>query len=122
MKILGNIIWLVFGGLCMAIEYFVAGLVLMITIIGIPFGWQVMKLGILAIYPFGSSVVPKKSSGGCLNTIFNIIWIFTGGIIIALSHLLWGLLFFITIIGIPFARQHFKMAGLALTPFGYAVK
>ena len=106
----------------MAIEYFVAGLVLMITIIGIPFGWQVMKLGILAIYPFGSSVVPKKSSGGCLNTIFNIIWIFTGGILIALSHLLWGLLFFITIIGIPFARQHFKMAGLALTPFGYTVK
>ena len=122
MKILGNIIWLVFGGLCMAIEYFVAGLALMVTIIGIPFGLQVMKLGIMALWPFGSSVAPTKNNGGCLLTIFNIIWIFVGGIIISLSHLLWGLLFFITIIGIPFARQHFKMVGLALTPFGYTVK
>jgi len=118
MKILGNIIWLIFGGLLIAVEYFVSSLFLMITIIGIPFGIQTMKLGILAIWPFGSQVREHPTGGGCLTTIMNIIWILFGGIWIALTHLLFGILFAITIIGIPFAQQHFKMAGLALTPFG----
>lgn len=122
MSTLGNIIWLLFGGLIMALQYFIGGLLLMITIIGIPFGLQVMKLGVLALWPFGSKVVPSKSNGGCLQTIFNVIWIFVGGIWISLSHVLWGLFFFITIIGIPFGKQHFKLAGLALTPFGYSIQ
>ena len=67
MKLLGNIIWLIFGGLHTAIEYFIAGLVLMITIIGIPFGLQSMKLGVLAIWPFGSKVKWKESQPGCLS-------------------------------------------------------
>lgn len=121
MSVIGNIIWLIFGGLIMAVEYFIWGLLLMITIIGIPFGFQVMKLGMLALWPFSSKVVPSRNNGGCLQTLFNIIWIFTGGIFISLSHVLWGLFFFITIIGIPFGRQHFKLAGLALTPFGYTI-
>lgn len=118
MRFLGNIIWLIFGGLITAIEYFVASLVLMITIIGIPFGIQTLKLGMLALWPFGSEVRETRSAGGCLYTIMNILWILTGGIWIALTHLGFGILLAITIIGIPFARQHFKLAGLALTPFG----
>lgn len=118
MNFIGNLIWLIFGGLITAIEYFVASLILMLTIIGIPFGIQTMKLGILALWPFGSEVRSIPAAGGCLYTLFNIIWIFTGGIWIALTHLAFGILLAITIIGIPFARQHFKMAGLALTPFG----
>ncbi|RLD39365.1 MAG: YccF domain-containing protein [Bacteroidetes bacterium] len=118
MKILGNIIWIVFGGLAIAIEYFAASLVLIITIIGIPFGIQTFKLGILALWPFGSEIREKPQDSGYLSTIMNIIWIFIGGIWIALSHFVLGILFFITIIGVPFGRQHFKLAGLALTPFG----
>ena len=118
MKFIGNIIWLVFGGLLIALEYFMASLLLMITIIGIPFGIQTMKLGILALWPFGSEIRETQAASGCLYTLMNIIWILTGGIWIALTHFAFGVLFAITIIGIPFAKQHFKMAGLALTPFG----
>ena len=74
MKLLGNIIWLIFGGLHTAIEYFTAGLVLMITIIGIPFGLQSMKLGVLAIWPFGSKVKWKESQPGCLSMFMNVLW------------------------------------------------
>lgn len=118
MKILGNIIWLIFGGFLTAMEYIIASLLLMITIIGIPFGLQTLKLGILALWPFGRTVVDNGNSGGCLCLLMNIIWILVGGFWICLTHFGFGLLLCITIIGIPFGRQHFKMAGLALTPFG----
>lgn len=118
MNFLGNIIWLLFGGLITAVEYLISSLVLMITIIGIPFGIQTLKLSILALWPFGREVRTTDSAGGCLSILMNIIWIFIGGIWIALTHLFFGILLCITIIGIPFGRQHFKMAGLALTPFG----
>lgn len=118
MKFIGNLIWLLCGGFITALEYFICGIVLMITIIGIPFGLQAIKLGILALWPFGSVVTQGSSAGGCFSTIFNIIWIFTGGLIICLTHLFWGIILCITIIGTPFGKQHFKMAGLALTPFG----
>ena len=122
MKILGNIIWLLFGGIFVAVEYFIASIGLFITIIGIPFGLQTVKLGILALRPFGSEIVHQESPHGCLSTLMNIIWFFIGGIWIFLSHIFWGVLFCITIIGIPFGMQHFKLAGLALTPFGHDVK
>ena len=118
MNFLGNIIWLLFGGLITAVEYLISSLVLMITIIGIPFGIQTLKLSILALWPFGREVRTTDSAGGCLSILMTIIWIFIGGIWIALTHLFFGILLCITIIGIPFGRQHFKMAGLALTPFG----
>lgn len=118
MSFIGNLIWLLFGGIIVAIEYFVASLLLLITIIGIPFGIQTMKLGLLALWPFGTEVRSTPSAGGCLYTFMNVLWILTGGIWIALTHLCFGILFAITIIGIPFAQQHFKLAGLALTPFG----
>ena len=118
MKIIGNIIWLVFGGLLVAIEYFIASLLLMITIIGIPFGIQTMKIAALALWPFSGTVVDGKNAGSCLSVFMNVVWILVGGVWIALSHLFFGLLLCITIIGIPFGLQHFKMAGLALIPFG----
>lgn len=118
MKLLGNLIWLLCGGLVTAVEYLLASLGMMITIIGIPFGLQTLKLGVLALWPFGSRVVEGENSGGCLSVLMNVIWILIGGFWIALTHLFFGVLLCITIIGIPFGKQHFKMAGLALTPFG----
>lgn len=118
MRILGNILWLILGGIITALEYFVVSIILMITIIGIPFGIQTLKLGVLALWPFGKTTVQSERSSGCLHIIFNIIWIFIGGIWIALSHVVFGIILYITIIGIPFGNQHFKLASLALTPFG----
>ena len=117
MKLLGNIIWLIFGGLHTAIEYFIAGLVLMITIIGIPFGLQSMKLGMLAIWPFGSKVKWKEAQPGCLSMFMNMLWFFVGGIWICLTHIFYGLLLCITIIGFPWGKMHFRLAKLALSPF-----
>jgi len=121
MKFPGNIIWLVFGGILTAIEYLVASILMMVTIIGIPFGLQTLKLARLALWPFGSTVTDNGNSGGCLSVIMNIIWICVGGIWICLTHLGFGLLLCVTIIGIPFGLQHFKMAALSLTPFGKSI-
>jgi uncharacterized membrane protein YccF (DUF307 family) len=118
MNLLGNLIWLLFGGICIALEYIVSSLVLMVTIIGIPFGFQTLKLATLALWPFGKDTRITETSSGCLSTLMNVIWLLTGGIWICLSHVFFGILLAITIIGIPFARQHFKLATLALTPFG----
>lgn len=122
MRLLGNIIWLLFGGIVTSIGYLFASIGMMITIIGIPFGLQTLKLAILALWPFGSSVTDCGNSGGCLNLIMNIIWIVIGGFWICLTHLFFGLLLCITIVGIPFGRQHFKMAALALSPFGKDIR
>ena len=108
MKILGNIIWVLFGGFFVALEYFVSSIGLFITIIGIPFGIQTLKLGVLALWPFGSQVVDIPQSSGCLSFLMNVIWFFIGGIWIFLSHLLFGVIFCITIIGIPFRHATFQ--------------
>lgn len=121
MRLIGNLIWLLFGGLCIAIEYVVSSFLLIITIIGIPFGMQTLKLASLAIWPFGKKVQIREHQPGCLYTLMNFIWLIIGGIWIFLSHIFFGILLGITIIGIPFAKQHFKLAGLALTPFGREV-
>jgi len=121
MKTLGNIIGVVFGGLGIALEYLLAGVTLMITIVGIPFGLQSIKLGILALWPFGSEVREKEPQHGCLNLFMNVLWFFVGGIAIWLSHIALGIVFYITIIGIPFGKMHFRLANLALSPFGKEV-
>ena len=118
MKILGNIIWLVFGGFIVAIEYFISSALLMLTIIGIPFGLQTLKLGSLALWPFGRDSIVMENATGCTAVVMNLLWLFIGGIWIAITHVIFGLILFITIIGIPFGRQHFKLASVALTPFG----
>jgi uncharacterized membrane protein YccF (DUF307 family) len=118
MKLLGNIIWLVFGGIIVSAEYLISSIILIATVVGIPFGLQTLKLATLALWPFGAEIRIKPPNPGCLSTFMNVIWIFTGGIWIALTHLVFGVLLAVTIIGIPFGIQHFKMAALALTPFG----
>ena len=120
MKLIGNIIWLLVGGLETAFEYFVAGVALCITIIGIPFGVQAIKLGVLMLWPFGSRVDVMPGQPGCLSTIMNILWLIAG-LPICLTHLFFCIILCITIVGIPFGMQHFKFAGIALTPFGRTV-
>ena len=118
MKFIGNIIWAVFGGFFISLYYAIIGLVLCITVIGIPFGMQLFKMAGLALWPFGHDVIPGPNDTGCLTIIMNIIWILVGGIEIALAHISLGIAFCVTIIGIPFGIQHFKMSILALFPFG----
>ncbi|MBR1395793.1 MAG: YccF domain-containing protein [Prevotella sp.] len=118
MKTLGNIIWIIFGGLFLAMGYVFSGIILCCTIIGIPFGLQIFKVAGLALWPFGREVRYKQQSAGCLSTGMNVLWILIGGIWLALEHVIIGIVFFITIIGIPFGKQHLKLAAIALTPFG----
>ena len=118
MSIFMNILWLLLGGIFTAVEYIASSLGMMVTIIGIPFGLQTLKLSLLALCPFGKRIATTPEAGGCLSIIMNIIWILIGGIWISLTHLLFGIVLCITIICIPFGRQHFKLAGLALSPFG----
>ena len=113
-----NLLWLLLGGIFTAVEYLISSLLMMITIIGIPLGMQTLKLAGLALWPFGKEVRNGSRSSGCLYILMNVIWIFVGGIWICLSHLLFGAMLCITIIGIPFGLQHFKLAALALSPFG----
>lgn len=118
MKIFGNILWLIFGGIEAAIGYFTGSLALAITIIGIPWAWQTCKLGLLCLWPFGATIDSGEQRHGCLNFAMNVIWFFCGGLLAFLNHCFWGILLFITIIGIPFAKQQFKLARLSLAPFG----
>ena len=118
MACLGNIIWMLCGGLVSALGYLIAGCIWCITIVGIPVGMQCFKLAGLALFPFGKDVTYGGELGSFL---LNIIWAVFFGIPIALHSLLWGCIMCITIIGIPFGLQHFKMAKLALMPFGTVV-
>lgn len=120
MKLLGNIIWWIFGGLATAIEYFSAGLVFCVTIIGIPIGLQSFKMGLVMLFPFGSTI--SKSSRNPFGILANILWALFAGIWIALTHLLVGVLLCITIIGIPWGRKHFSFAKVALSPFGREIE
>lgn len=122
MSIIGNIIWIVFGGIFIFLEYIVCGFLMCLTIVGIPFGLKIIQLSVLGLAPFGQRVEYNDHAGGCLSLILNIIWIFTGGLLIALTHLVFAILFALTIIGIPFAAQHIKLAGFALTPFGKSIR
>lgn len=122
MNALGNIIWIIFGGWLIFLFYLFGSLILLVTIIGIPFGVQTFKLAFLALLPFGKEVNPGKRAGGCLYIVMNILWIVVAGVEIAITHLMLAFLFAITIIGIPFARQHLKLAYLGLVPFGNDIR
>ena len=122
MKSLDNILWLLFGGLLIALIYFLVGLVMCITIIGIPFGLQLFKLGNYALWPFGREMVFGPNEPGCLSVVMNLIWILLGWWEIAILHGIFGLLFCLTIVGIPWGLQHFKMALGSIFPFGQLVR
>ncbi|MEA3335719.1 MAG: YccF domain-containing protein [Chloroflexota bacterium] len=117
MSLFGNIIWLVFGGFIAGMGYIIGGIALCITIIGIPFGLQSIKLGMATFTPFGKEVVETGDTGSCLTFGFNIVWLLLFGWEIALAHLLSAIFLTLTIIGIPFAIQHIKLIPLALMPF-----
>jgi uncharacterized membrane protein YccF (DUF307 family) len=121
-SLLGNLIWIVFGGFEMFLAYLLAGLGLCVTIIGIPFGIQLIKLSLLALWPFGKVVAHSSQQAGCASGLLNVLWMITGGLVLAIGHALFGLVFAITIVGIPFARQHFKLAALAFAPFGLEIR
>lgn len=116
MSTLGNILWLIFGGLIVAGLYFAIGLIFCITIIGLPFGIELIKLGFLALHPFGREV-RFKDKAGCLSTLFTVLWILGGWWEIALIHLLLAVIFAITIIGIPFAKAHIRLMKMSFMPF-----
>ncbi len=118
MSLIGNIIWFVFGGALAGLIWFLVGLLWCITFIGIPVGLQCFKIGCLSFFPFGKEVRP---GGGAGSLLLNILWIIFGGAELALTHAGFGLLLCVTIIGIPFGLQHFKLAMLALLPFGAQV-
>jgi len=115
---LGNLVWLIFGGLLAAIGYVIGGFALCVTIVGIPWGLQCFKLAGLVLWPFGKRVVNTAGELGCLNLFCNIIWILCGGLYTAIVHIVMGIILCITIIGIPWGRQHFKLIEISLMPFG----
>jgi uncharacterized membrane protein YccF (DUF307 family) len=116
-----NLAWLLLGGIAVFLEYAWGGLVLCLTIVGIPFGLQAWKIGIAQLMPFGKKV---ERTGGffILNAFLNIIWIIFAGLWIALTHLVLGIGLCLTIIGIPFGIQHFKLMRLSFAPFGYDLR
>ena len=118
MTFLGNLVWLIFGGLLAGLGYIIGGLVMCLTIVGIPFGLQNIKLGIATFAPFGKEIVEVPDANSPLRVLFNILWLVLFGWAIASAHLVSAALLAITIIGIPFALQHIKLIPLALFPFG----
>jgi uncharacterized membrane protein YccF (DUF307 family) len=122
MNLLLNIIWLILGGFVVVIAYVLGGILLCITIIGIPFGIQCFKLAGLALMPFGREIREKEPPSGALAVIMNVIWIILPGFELAVFHLIMALLLALTIIGLPLAAQHLKMTRLAILPFGFEVR
>ena len=118
MTFLGNLLWLLFGGLFSAAGWFFAGIFWTLTIVGIPFARQCFKFARLSLAPFGKEVIP---GGGAPSLIANVIWLLISGLPMAMDHVVTGLILCITIVGIPFGRQHFKLAALAVAPFGARV-
>lgn len=122
MSVLGNLIFFVFGGFLIFLGYVLGGLLLCITIIGIPFGLMCFRLAGGVIAPFGREVVDTEPPGGAVAIIMNIIWIILPGLELAIMHLILAVLFAVTIIGLPIAAQHMKLVPLALLPFGHVMR
>jgi len=120
MSILGNILWFCLGGVILSALWFIAGILLCITIIGIPFGVQCFKNAGLAAFPFGKEINYNKAGFGSL--LMNVLWVLVFGWELALISAVFGCLFCVTIVGIPFGLQYFKLAQLALVPFGAQAK
>lgn len=118
MNLLGNIAWLLLGGLITSVLYILCGLLFCITVICIPFGIQLIKIGVYAFWPFGRELTFDEGEPGCLSTVGNLIWILCGWWEIALVHAVFGIIFCITIVGIPFGMKHFQIAVSSLFPFG----
>lgn len=121
MSLIGNLIWLIFGGLFAGLGYILGGLLMCVTIIGIPWGIKSIQFGFTVMTPFGKETMPSENDG-CFQLIANIVWLVLFGWEIALIHVTFGIILAITVIGIPFAKQHFKLIPIALLPFSYQLK
>ena len=119
MSILGNILWFVFGGAISGLSWCLAGVLWCISIVGIPVGLQCFKIAGLTFFPFGKEVI---YGGGAGSLLLNVFWIILSGLPLALEHLVFGAILCVTIVGIPFGLQQFKLAKLALMPFGASVR
>lgn len=122
MNSIGNLLWLISGGIIIAAIYYMVGLLMCITIIGIPFGVQLFKLGTYSLWPFGHDLVNGPGEPGCLSIVMNLLWILLGWWEIAAIHLVCGLLFCVTIVGIPFGLLHFRLALASVFPFGKEIR
>ena len=122
MNVLLNLLWLIFGGFVVVLAYLLGGIMLCITIIGIPFGIACFKLAGLAMAPFGREIRETEPPGGAIAVIMNVLWILLPGLELATFHLVLALLLGLTIVGLPLATQHLKMCRLALLPFGFEVR
>jgi len=121
MRLIGNILWLLLGGLWLALGYAAAGLIAFVFIITIPFGVQAFKLAGFTLWPFGRAMVPRPGANAGMSAVGNVIWLLLAGIWLAMGHLLAALLNAVTVIGLPFAVAHLKLAGACLTPFGHTI-
>jgi uncharacterized membrane protein YccF (DUF307 family) len=122
MNLIGNLLWLVFGGLWSALGYLFGGIILCLTVVGIPWGLQCFKLAGLVCWPFGKEIVSSSRDAGCLALFANIVWLLSGGLYTALVHIGFGIFLCITVIGIPWGMQHFKLVEISLMPFGKTVR
>jgi uncharacterized membrane protein YccF (DUF307 family) len=123
MSLIGNILWIVFGGgIVICLEYLFGGLALCLTIVGIPFGIKCFEIGIQSLLPFGKRIVTRPTEGGCVTTGLNVVWFVFAGLWIGITHLLLALGLAVTIIGIPFAIQHLKLAAISFAPFGSSLE
>ena len=118
MSLIGNIIWLIVGGLLAGLGYILGGLLLCLTIIGIPFGMQSIRLGVATFAPFGKELREADGGSGFLKLLFDVVWIVLFGWEIAVAHMVLAVILAVTVIGIPFAVQHVKLVPVALFPFG----
>ena len=122
MSLLGNILWLIFGGFLSGLGYIFGGLVLCATIVGIPFGMQSIRLGLATFAPFGKEVTSADHGYGAIKILFDILWILLFGWEIAIAHLVHAGVLAVTIVGIPFAWQHLKLVPVSLLPFGHDLR
>lgn len=122
MSLIGNIVFFIFGGFVIFLGYVLGGILLCLTIIGIPFGFMCFRLAGSVIAPFGREVRETEPPGGALTLIMNIIWIILPGLELAIMHLVLALFFALTIIGFPIAVQHMKLVPMALLPFGHVMQ
>ena len=118
MRLIGNILWIIFGGFISALGWLLSGCLWCITIVGIPVGLQCFKLASISLNPFGKEI---RYEGEAVSFLLNVIWFLVSGWLLALGNFLQGLVLCITIVGIPFGKQFFKIAKLALHPFGAVV-
>ena len=122
MSLIGNLFFFIFGGFVIFVGYVIGGILLCLTLVGIPLGFQCFKLAAGVLTPFGREVVETEPPGGALALILNIIWIILPGLELAIMHLLLALLFALTVVGLPLAAQHMKLVPLALLPFGHRIR